>query len=274
MLAASFNQTTDRYMHVTSHFLVCFLHYLVQEDTCQSSAVRGPDEAHHVRHAPLQGAAVQPQLLWCFSPLRLRADRFGKISQNQMQPIRNSRGARLLTERSYPAGSKRRGGRLFANLWRGGPVFIVGVGGRMGLAPATGSDHLIGRRRGRLRLLLRLFRVVQQLVLQLWAWVLTQGVFLIQVFFITAALRMRKAGESVISCLSVYSGVTGHTCTLDVPHTWGEPAGVLSRELDRFFLWTKKCFLLFLLFPVLFMPPSRFVWPPGGRPIRLLFFLP
>lgn len=59
------------------------------------------------------------------------------------------------------------------------------------------------------------------------------------------------------------------------PLPCGEPAGVLSTEADeRLFLWTKSCFLLFLLRPLLFTPASRLVWPPGGRPTRLLFFFP
>lgn len=57
--------------------------------------------------------------------------------------------------------------------------------------------------------------------------------------------------------------------------TCGDPTGVLSTEADeRLFLCTKSCFLLFLLLPLRFTPPSRFVWPPGGRPTRLLFFFP
>lgn len=57
--------------------------------------------------------------------------------------------------------------------------------------------------------------------------------------------------------------------------TCGDPTGVLSTEADeRLFLCTKSCFLLFLLLPLLFTPPSRLVWPPGGRPTRLLFFFP
>lgn len=57
--------------------------------------------------------------------------------------------------------------------------------------------------------------------------------------------------------------------------TCGDPAGVLSTEAEeRLFLWTKSCFLLFLLLPLLFTPPSRLEWPPGGRPTRLLFFFP
>lgn len=45
-----------------------------------------------------------------------------------------------------------------------------------------------------------------------------------------------------------------------VSFTCGEPAGVLSTDAEeRLFLWTKSCFLLFLLRPLLFTPPSRLV---------------
>lgn len=64
---------------------------------------------------------------------------------------------------------------------------------------------------------------------------------------------------------------TAHTQT----RTCGDPAGVLSTEAEeRLFLWTNSCFLLFLLRPRLFTPPSRLECPPGGRPTRLLFFFP
>lgn len=77
-------------------------------------------------------------------------------------------------------------------------------------------------------------------------------------------------------CLKInWSGKCCRVIFFQVLGTCGDPTGVLSTEAEeRLFLCTKSCFLLFLLLPLLFTPPSRLVCPPGGRPTRLLFFFP
>lgn len=77
------------------------------------------------------------------------------------------------------------------DLWRGRAVLVIRVGGRAGFtSPASGTWRLGRGGRGCrwLGLLLRIFRVILQVILILWPGVFAQRIILVQILFLTAAL--------------------------------------------------------------------------------------
>lgn len=70
-----FTSVTTNMMQFQMEMEASLVSYLIQENPCKRCTVSSPDEAHHIRNAPLQRAGVQTQLLRRLSLWGLWKDR-------------------------------------------------------------------------------------------------------------------------------------------------------------------------------------------------------